>query len=150
VWLFFIVNAVWGLACLKVTRALSSERDAFPIEIVKWAAGILALAVPSVIVVLREAEKSDRKRPFEQFIVAVILGVLMAGFLGFGLELVLFFLGVRHFLGIPIWKVEFDRLTNVTGSGVAAAALQRNATAAIAKVLTRVQCAVYIVSVIAV
>ena len=53
---------------------------------------------------LREAEKSDRKRPFEQFVVAVILGVFIAGFLGIGLELVLSLLGVRHFLGIPIGK----------------------------------------------
>jgi undecaprenyl pyrophosphate phosphatase UppP len=104
VWLFFIVNAVWGLACMQVTRRLPSEHDAFLVEVVKWCAGILVMSLPTVILTLREADKSDRKRSFEQFVVAVVIGTLIAAFSGFALEVVLSLLGLRDFLGIPIGK----------------------------------------------
>jgi hypothetical protein len=104
VWLFFVGNAVWGLACMTVTRSLASDQDSFFIKAVKWVAGILVLSLPTVVFTLREAYKSDSKYSFEHLIAAVAIVVLVAVLSGFGLEVVLSLLGVRHFLGIPIEK----------------------------------------------
>ena len=104
VWLFFLANAVWGLACITVTRSLASDHDSFLISAVKWVGGILAVSLPTVVVTLREADKGDSKFSFEQFIIAVIVGLFLAVFSGAALEIILSLLGVRHFLGIPIQK----------------------------------------------
>ena len=102
VWLFIIGNAVWGLACMTVTRAQFSEHDGLLIGAAKWIAGILAISLPTVVVTLREANKADHKCSFDRLVASIVVGVFVAVFLGFCLEVLLSLLGVRHFLGIPI------------------------------------------------
>ena len=103
-WLYVSGNAVWGLAYMTVTRSQSSGHDTFLIETAKWIAGILALSLPTVILKLRDADKTHDRFSFDQFITSVTIGVLVAVFLGFCLEILLSLFGIRHFPGIPIQK----------------------------------------------
>jgi len=105
--LFLIGNAVWGLACATCARRQSLAGDGLLLQAVTWIGLILAAALPTVVVGLREADIGDRfriTRPFDVFVAGVIIGVFLSGFSGFLLEILLSLLRIRGFLGIPIEK----------------------------------------------
>jgi len=103
--LFLAANAVWGLACITITRRQSLDEDPLSISAAKLIGCILAISLPTVLfVTLHGMQKKEKRFSFDAVVVAVILGICTAVFLGEALGVPLSFFGVRSFLGIPIDK----------------------------------------------
>ena len=109
VWLYFIGNTLWGLACLEVVPYRLVAGDVFLAKTVWWIGKILAASFPTVVIHLRwgsglEKEHNDCVSFFSILLGWIFIGTTCSVFLGSALEFLLSFLRIQHFFGIPIEK----------------------------------------------
>jgi hypothetical protein len=109
-WLYFVGNAVWGLACLSVGLEYPPLGDEPALKaVVRWLGLLLAMSLPTVFIRLwlmaAEGEEGGvikQREVFHRWIVGVLIDPIPAFVLGLILERLLSFLGVHSFLGIGI------------------------------------------------
>ena len=105
VWLYVIGNAVWGLPCLVLGREYLFGRNSdssFLLGLAKWIALVSCAAFPTLIIALRENERSHKPLDFWIIVGVSLFGVVGATFGGSMLGLILDLCGVESFLGIPV------------------------------------------------
>ena len=104
VWFYVCASAVWGLGCLAFGQRVlfRQESESSIIGLIKVVAIVAVMALPTVIVTLRETDRAGQRYTFNHFLACAMFGLLGAGVLGLVLELALSFSGVHSFLGIPI------------------------------------------------
>ena len=104
VWVFLLLQSVWGFICLDFSPRLFLNDEPFAIECMKWITTIGAYGFPNFLTAFKVANREGKPYEFDQFLASMTVGVFMSMLLGLALKIFLKVVGVETFLGLPVWN----------------------------------------------